>query len=221
MKKILYILLSLSIFTACTFDSEDAGTENWQKYTTDIFDLHVQGNIVKSICNDDDVKLELVKEMRVSDELARPDTTYRMVISYYLHDDKSLAISSNEMVAVLSPVKESLAKTTKTDAVKIDNAWMGTNGKYLNVRMGLLTGTDTSDAHSKHVISLVLDDVKTGADGRKIYCVSLRHDQKNIPQYYTVTYYFSIPVSGLAEGDAIEFTVNTFKGEFKKTYIKK
>lgn len=220
MKKFLYFILATTLCIACEHDPYETGDLAWSRMLTELVDLHVQGNAVKSITKDDGKQIPLVKDMYVSQQLAHKDTTYRMLLSYVIEEDKSLTIYSTERALVLSPTEKQKSVTEKNDPVKIDNAWLSESGNYLNVRLTLMTGSNTSDPLLKHKIGLILDDVQDLGDGKKKYIISLRHDQNNLPTFYSATYYLCIPVGGVKAGSVLEFSANTFSGLFKKEYTK-
>jgi len=54
------------------------------------------------------------------------------------------------------------------------------------------------------------------ADGSRTLHVFLSHDQGNVPEYYTVQAYVSIPASQL-KADSVRFRINTYSGPIEKT----
>ena len=55
--------------------------------------------------------------------------------------------------------------------------------------------------------------------GAKKYKLRLQHKQNNVPQYYTVRTFVSIPTSFFHKGDSVELHIDTYKGEVIKGFI--
>ena len=217
----IHYAISLSVLTAvltasCEHDSYDTGEGQYSRLRTDYVTIKVRDNYVQSITTDDDKVLSLGREMKI--DVEPKDTTLRWLLYYNgtRRDEPQANNNNNENIEIvgsnpmflLKPIDRSEVITMKTDPVTVTSVWMASNGKYLNLRLGLKTGN--SDEQAKHTVALI----RNGVSGDVVY-YTLYHDQADIPQYYTQEYTFTVEAP---EQKEIDLTINTYNGVFHKTF---
>lgn len=219
MKKLVFILTMLTMVVACTKDPYETGDSQLSYMRADMVDMKVEGKMVKSIITDDGVSLPFVASLHVSDEMARPDTTYRALIYYNKVDDKPIEIITSQLVKVFNPFDSHTLSTDKTDPVILSSIWQAANGKYLNLSIGLKTGNTEGD--SKQQVDVCLDSMTVADDGTRHCYLSLRHAQNDIPQFYTQTRYLSIDLGSCSEGNVLHVRASTYNGIVERTFVKR
>lgn len=216
-KLFLTCLLALVLgLGACTVDTYKSGDNAMSYMTAEMVDMKVKDRDVISIVNDSNIALPFKKGLSVSQQLARPDTIYRLLMYYNRVGNQPITIYGNDMVSVVKPVQPDAAKTTKTDPVVLKSAWMSYNGKYLNMSLGLIGGV--SDGKT-HLIDITNDGCQKDAEGNDCYRFSLRHDQNGIPQYYTSDCFLSLPLADYTPGTHITLAITTSEGTKEKEFV--
>lgn len=216
MRKILFFLFIAFVFVACTQDAYEAGDSALSYLRADMVDMHVVGNEIKSIVTDEGESLKF-SSLHVSDKMARPDTLYRALLYYNKVEGKDIEVMSSSVASLLVPKEDSRVK--ETDPLTYTSGWMSANGRYVNLCLGLKVGK-TDDGNTLQGLDLRLDEVKTDAEGHRLCYMTLLHDQNGMPEYYTETFYFSIPIEGFSSGDEFHIKMNTYGGEIVRTFRK-
>lgn len=214
-----HIFIYITLFlVACSSDPYETGDTSLSYLHADMVDMHVVGQKVESIVTDNDEQLAIASDMKVASSMARVDTTYRVMLYYNKVEGKTIEINGSSSVAVIRPhvnyqstTQMDLSKplTLKTDPLTLTSVWRSANGKYLNLSLGL-KGGEASDA--RHKLSFTEDSLKTNIDGTEERYISLRHDQCDIPEFYTSNMYLSIPLSYYTKGTTLHLYINTYKG---------
>lgn len=204
------IALVTSLFVSCEQKPYEAGDSELSYLCAEMADMHVVGRNVESIITDNDEKLQLPDGVTVSESMAREDSVYRVFLYYNKVVGKPVELFNYKNVAVAIPIKNTSGKKVLTDPVSTVAAWKSNNGKYVNFRLGLKSGSNTL---SLHRLAFVVSDVIVGQDGHKRYDIQLYHDQNGVPEYYTQDAYLSIPLTdGYEVGDVLSVSVNTYDG---------
>ena len=172
-----------------------------------------------SITTDDGDEFPL-KEQFASQWIDTPDTTYRCILYYNkvkAADGKMLAeiVSAGQVPCAHVKSQEEFEGEVRTDPVKFESIWLSKSGKYVNLSLQLKVG-QTDDETAKHQLGFLSDGLTVNPDGSRTLHVFLSHDQGNVPEYYTVQAYVSIPTSQL-KADSVCFRVNTYSGIVEKT----
>ena len=220
-KQLFCVIALLVALTACTSENYDAGDGTNSFLTADLVMLRTSADrLVRSAQLDDNTTLQFSNPF-VQDWLERPDTVYRALLYY----DKPTATSNAQgittkarsvaAVPVLTPVAESEVKQMHTDPVGFESMWMSKNGEYLNVSLLLKCGTPSGD-NVRHQIGIVSSGVATATDGQRTLRLTLFHYQGEMPEYYTVQQYLSIPTKVLGDADQVVFVVNTYDGAIER-----
>lgn len=215
MRSFFFFLFVIAI-ASCSQDAYEAGDSPLSYLRADMVDMHVEGDEVKSIITDDDEALVFGK-LRVAEELVRPDTTYRALLYYNKVEGKEIEVVSSSLARLLEPKTEKLFEAD--DPLTYTSGWMAANGRYVNLNLGLKVG-NAEDENTKQGVFVILDSEETLASGHKRYHLTLRHDQNGMPEFYTKTFYFCIPVYDFDEGDELELTVNTYNGKIVRSFVK-
>lgn len=209
------VLLAVS----CTKEAYDTGDSALSYLKAEMANLHVTGNQVTDIVTDADEALEVPSSLKVTDKMARTDTTYRAMLYYNKVEGKPVDVKSVKLAYVTSICDRKKAYTLAQDPVKLTSVWKAQNNKYLNFSIGLMTGNaENEDAAQK--MSLVCDSTEVGGDGSKCFYLTFYHDQANVPEYYTQDTYISVPLSAFSEGDILRIRMNTYNGWVEKEFVK-
>ena len=222
-----WVIAILSLFIlhfsllSCTQDGYDKGDGIYSYLRGDFVEAVVGADkTLVSLTTDDGETLPL-KQPYSAKWITRPDTVYRCMLYYnkvreangqYVADP----ISIGEVPCpIITPLAE-LETEMKTDPVKFESAWMGKTGKYLNLSLVLMTGTqDGEDATQRLVI--VQDTILTNPDATRTCFLRLYHDQGGVPEYYSAQVYASILTSQIP-ADSVRISINTYKGVVEKAF---
>ena len=218
MKKTLALIItafSATLFTSCS-DNNDATYSN---VVAELCELHTAAQISDYIINDRNERLPFGKPITLT-WASQADTIYRALL-YYDKPAASTTITplSLDLVPVLDPYAKDKVKGWQemNDAVTLRSAWLSKNAKYLNLDIGMKSGTTTDN--KKHVIALVADT--TIAEGtHRHHKFHFCHNQNGIPEFYTTYSYISIPITDMPQGDTISINIPTGKGWEQKTWVK-
>lgn len=213
---IAYIFSAVMVLLAssCESNGYDTGDNGYATFRSDYADIHVVNNQVQSIVTDDDVSLKFNDGLVL--QTAKADTTVRRVMYYnFRSTNEPVNIVSMGEVRMMTPIDKSKVKTMKTDPLYLEAAWMGRNGKFVNLTLGLMIG-NASSSEAYHTVSLVRTSVSNEGKGCVNY--TLYHDQGDIPQYYTAKAYFSVVPPALQ--DTMKITVNTYAGTVTRVLVK-
>ena len=204
-------LFSLSALVGCTVESYESGDGEYSLLTAELVDAHTNANArVDYAETDGGERLTFAQPAEVK-WMVVPDTTYRAAIYYKVENGASTLFSAGR-VGILSPHSIS---DMRTDPVGLESIWVAASKRYLNLSLNLMTGA-VDDEEIHHTISCRRDTLLTNPDGTRTLCLTLYHDQSQVPEYYTQRSFFSIPLQ-TGESDSIRFTINTYNGKTVKT----
>lgn len=220
MRKLLYAVLGIIAICACENETYESGDTNRSYFIAEFVDIKVKASLIQTIINDSDVSLPFESGLKIKNDNAPEDTTYRMLLYYNKVGNNPITIMNNAAVRVFSTEEESAATTTKRDPLSVKAVWQSANNKYINFTLGLATG-ETPSQNKKHGLSMVIDSVKQVTPSTKRYHYSLRHEQPEAPGYYTAEAYFSLPLAPYSTGDEIEITMPDKSGTTVKSFKKK
>lgn len=214
---IILTLLAVVALSACTNEAYDSGNTSLSYLKAEMVDMRVKNESVISIITDADESLQFQEGLKVSEKMARPDTTYRMMLYYNKVENQPIRIVSNTMAGLFNPMYYKVDNIA-TDPVTLTSAWLSPNGKYINIVLGLKTGTsDAVDARQKLYMACVLQEQMPS--GNWHYVMRIGHDQGQVPEYYTVTSYTSLSTDDFFVGDQVDILVNTYNGEVTRTFV--
>ena len=183
---------------SCTQDSYEKGEGRYSQMRGDFAEMHINSDKKAfSITTDDGDEFPL-KEQFASQWIDTPDT-----------------VSAGQVPCAHVKSQEEFEGEVRTDPVKFESIWLSKSGKYVNLSLQLKVG-QTDDETAKHQLGFLSDGLTVNPDGSRTLHVFLSHDQGNVPEYYTVQAYVSIPTSQL-KADSVCFRVNTYSGIVEKT----
>ena len=230
MKRFSFIFSVLLFVVACGNDTYDAGDGVLSYLRADFADVRTDASArLFSVVTDDDERFLLSPPVE-SGWAITPDSVYRALVYYdsnavsgdaeELPSVRPIAISRVLVPRILS-IGE-LETPPSTDPLTLVGAWKSKNGKYINIELSVKTGTPEAE-DAGHILGIVFNGVTDNADGGKTANVMLTHKRKDMPEYYSVSVYVSVPVKdvpgGLVIGDSIAVTVNTYDGQKTKTFL--
>lgn len=210
-----------ALITACTTSDYDTGDGKLSYFRADFVDIYTNSKsyFVNAMTDDGD---SLVFANPISAKWAStPDSAYRALLYYInkVENQPQPRVAYSVLVPKLRPIKN--VKTMYNDPVKMESAWRSKNGRYVNLCVGLVTGTNEGD-DTKHAMGMVCDTLVVNDDGQKHLHLRLYHYRNGMPEYYTTKVYFSIPLKNnpyhLGTGDSLSVAVNTYEGWVTKTF---
>lgn len=215
------IICIVCVICGCTQDAYDKGEGKYSLMRADFVEAHANSQKqVDSFTTDDGDHFSLAKTF-TTQWVTVPDTIYRCFLYYSKVEEgsgKNVAqpISVGQVscpkIQPMSKVKE-----MKTDPVKFESAWMSKTGKYLNLSLYLMTGSNGDEAVSQ-TLDMVSDTVAVNADSTRTCHLYLYHDQKGVPEYYSKQVYVSILTKEI-NADSVRISINTYKGIVSKTFV--
>lgn len=218
LKTIVALVAVMAMLVSCSNDDDDYG---YAEMTAEICDVYTSSaKTLAYAIADDDSRLNFQTTLAAS-WATKTDTVYRALLYYNkVHDEAFVQPVAAERVMFLAPVAATEEKEWMDvmDPLSLDAAWYAKNGRYLNLRLSVKSG-NTEDDKQKQSLGLVCDTVMTSAQGRK-YCYRLCHAQNDVPTYYTVEVFASVPTDDVLKGDTLSLTVPTWGGVVVKNYIK-
>lgn len=215
MRKLL-LLLALVTVMACETDEYDKGEGEYSLVRADFAEAHVNADkAIDYIVTDDDNRLPLSVPYTAK-WLTATNTSVRVLIYYRDRGTQAEAVSVSQVPVAQIQHRAELKQAEQYDPVKLESMWLSKNRRYLNANVVLMMGS-TDDAEAIHRMGILRDTLITHADGRTTLCLRLLHDQGGVPEYYSYSTYFSIPLEGIA-ADSVRLTVNTYSALRSKTF---
>ncbi len=207
-RKLLPLLL---LFAACTTEDYETGDGDLSFMRADFAEVYTNSKSqMVSAMTDEGDSLVFDKPLEVK-WVSTPDSCYRVLLYYNRKDEKVEPLSVQQ---VATPGLKKHNNKVPMDPLSVESSWKSTNGRYFNLGLVLKTAGEIGD--KKHMIGISVDSVKIHDDGSCRYVLTLRHDQNDIPQYFSHPLYLSIPLKSrsmpLSVGDTLLLRVNTFSG---------
>jgi hypothetical protein len=218
----LTLLLLISHFsfliTSCTQELYEKGDGEFSQLRADLVNVHVRHDSrVDYVLTDDGDSLRTEPPFTVS-WIEKSDTIYRALLYYYLNDGVVEAYSMGPVLVTSIKDANLIKGGIKTDAVHLTSLWRARSGKYLNMRLRVMTGTTEDEKMGKQTFGCVSDTVVSHPDGRRTQHLRLYHDQGGQPEYYSKEVYLSIPLKD-TEADTLLLQVNTYDGLKEKRFV--
>lgn len=218
----LTLLLLISHFsfliTSCTQDLYDKGEGEFSQLRADLVNVHVRSdNRVDYVLTDDGDSLRTEPPFTVN-WIEKGDTIYRALLYYFLNDGVVDAYSMGPVLVPSVKAANLIKGGIKTDPVHLTSLWRARNGKYLNLRLRVMTGTTEDEKMGKQTFGCVSDTVVSHPDGRSTQYLRLYHDQGGQPEYYSKEVYLSIPLKD-TEADTLQISINTYNGPLLRRFV--
>ncbi len=216
MKHLLVIVLSVLLFASCEKDAYESGDGKYSYIRTDFAEVHTLATgVVDYAITDENDSVAFNPNALVS-WTSTPDSVYRALVYYYNNiEDGATSVYSINQVLITNYRLKSEFKNIYTDPVTFNSAWLSNNRKYLNIGLSVKTGVQDG-LDNKQSVDIMCDSIINNNDGTHDIYLRLWHNQNDVPEYYSVSTYLSMPLKGISEGSNIHLTVNTYKGTVTK-----
>lgn len=209
--------LSTIILLSCTQDFYDKGEGEYSLLRADLVEAHVRDDKrVDYVLTDDGDSLRANPPFTVS-WLQKGDTTYRALLYYNLKDGE---VDGYNLSQVLTPsIKRAgvIKGGMKTDPVHMESLWKARTGRYINMRLRVMTG-ELTDSTARQAFGCVCDTLVKHDNGSQTMHLRLYHDQGGQPEYYSREVYLSIPVYD-AQADTIIMRIRTYEKDVESRFI--
>lgn len=206
------MLLSLA---ACTDDGYETGDGKYSLMRADFAMAHsaASGELDYAVTDDGD---SLLLQPRAQAAWATTaDSLYRCLLYYKVADGKVEPIVTNA-VPVLKVHQVGNDETVSTDPVTFGSAWVGRDGRYLNLDLAVKTGkVDQKDL--LQMLGMVCDSTVTDTSGAQHVYLRLFHKQNGVPEYYSSQVYLSLPLGQYAAHTVLHLKVNSYRGMVEKS----
>lgn len=223
---LLTLVAVLLIAVSCESESYDTGDGALSYMRADFVEMRTDSRCdVVSVLTDDGEEMPAMPAFACN-WASVPDTVYRALL-YYNKVEKDNGMFYAEPLGVTKvhvpeiKTEDGRNESVVTDPLTLQSSWKGQNGRYLNLELALKTGVP-DDKELKQTLGMMLTEVTTDGEGRRLVRLTLLHNQNGVPQYYTTTAYLSVPLyampCGLSQGDRVEISVNTYDGWIAKTF---
>lgn len=213
----LFVLMTF-LLSSCETEDYETGDGKWSYIRADFADVHTsEAKKVDYACTDNGDSL-LVRPFSDCEWATTPDSIYRALIYYNVKTKNTGTVEAFSFKQVLSLrlMETSKLKEVHTDPLKFESAWVSPNKKYLN--LGLYVKSGKIEGDDKQTLGMLCDTIYTRDDGTRLFSLRMFHDQNNIPAYYSVQVYASVPLDDLNPGDSILLNVNTYEGEVVRVF---
>ena len=213
---------SFFAYSSCTQDGYEKGDGKYSNMRGDFVEAQVGAEKEIIFLTTDDGETLPLTQPYSAKWITRPDTVYRCMLYYNKVREgngqyAAEPISIGEVPCpIITPLAE-LETAMKTDPVKFESAWMSRTGKYLNLSLVLMTGTQ-DDVEAVHRLMIVQDAILTNSDATRTCILRLYHDQGGVPEYYSAHAYASIITSQIP-ADSVRISINTYNGVVEKTFL--
>jgi hypothetical protein len=213
---------SFFAYSSCTQDGYEKGDGKYSNMRGDFVEAQVDAEKEIIFLTTDDGETLPLTQPYSAKWITRPDTVYRCMLYYnkVREENGQYAVEPISIGEVPCPIITPLAELEtpmKTDPVKFESAWMSKTGKYLNLSLVLMTGTQ-DDAEAVHRLMIVQDAILTNPDATRTCILRLYHDQGGVPEYYSAHAYASIITSQIP-ADSVRISINTYNGVVEKTFL--
>ncbi len=199
---------------ACTVDPYETGDSRLSYLNAELVELHTATPNKADYAITDRQEQLLFDHPLTCPWANTPDSLYRAML-FYNRTPTAVEPLSASRVSVLTPTEQ--PKPQAVDPVKLESAWLSADKRYLNLRLGLMTGQPEQE-NSKQTLELVRLKTETTPGGQRTAYLQLRHDQGGVPQYYTTHIYVSIPTRSVGAADTIRLSVHTYGGKVERRF---
>ena len=216
-KRITYYLLPITCYlllTACTTSTYDDGDGDLSYLRADFVEAHtVAPQRIDYAINDEGKTIRFAAPFNVK-WTEKADTFYRALL-YFNQKPTGNDPISLQRVYVLQPTAADKVKNPKFDPVTFESAWLSRcqlpsskGASYLNITFLLKTG-QPDDEDARQSIGMMSEE------RNDTLCLTLLHDQGDVPQYYSTRIYASIPITGT---QPVKLIVNSYEGSVVRAY---
>lgn len=212
---LLTLLILMFALSACTIDSYETGEGDYSTLQAEMVEAHANSQKQIDYADADNGERLNLSQPLSKDWVTTGDTFYRGLL-YYKKNGATVDVVSLQQISEIGiQSTDSLKKRhieIKTDPLSLEGIWVSKNKRYLNASIHLKIGT-TTDTNAIHHIGMVADSIHVNGNGDKTLCLRLTHDQGGMPEHYTVTTLFSLPLKDVGNiVDSIRIDINTYDG---------
>lgn len=224
---IIWLLSVAALFSACSTDNYDTGDGVLSSMRADFVEAETDVSAaVAGVVTDDGEHFMLTRRVK-AEWIEKPDTAYRALL-YYNKVASSDGATMAEPVALLRVFTPEIKFAgdfkdgIKTDPVTFVSSWMSANRRFINLDLKVRTSMNNA-AEKGHTIGMICDNVEQKTDGCRRINLRLYHDRNDIPEYYSVPLYVSVPLTFLpvtpSAGDEVVVRIAGYEGEVVKTFV--
>lgn len=200
-------LLLITGVASCSSDGYKTGDGRYSYLQADFCKAHVTtAKTVDYILTDGGDSVRLATPTTVGWAPAK-DTLWR-ALAYY--DKAARKLFSLSQVLVARPLVKMSLDSVATDPLTLESAWMG--GGFLNIGFAVKTGS-SDQVDASQAIGIMVDSIETEGEATRAVTLRLLHAQNNVPQYYTVRSYLSMPLPAAWRSAKMTIVANTYRGE--------
>ena len=209
--------LSSLLFTSCTQDNYEKGEGEYSQLRADFVEAHVGADKrVDYVLTDDGDSLRTNPPFTVS-WITTADTVYRALLYYELKEGEVDGYNLSQVLVPTIKTVSRLGGDVKTDPVNVQSVWRARSGRYLNLRLRVMTGEVENGETPRQVFGCAKDTLISHDDGRSALYLLLYHHQNGQPEYYSRDVYLSIPLAGV-QADTVVMRLQTYEGEYSKAF---
>ncbi len=226
-------LIALAFFS-CTSEDYRTGNGDYSYYAAEMALLSLSDSLINEAELDDGRTLELCSPLKSS--VLRKNfkqsvvgDSCRLMLYYNKGIETATAVKATEVHGanqVMMPrilLADTLKTPVKTDPLNVISSWKSKNGGFYNYNISVKAGVADGEAQSQ-TIGFVCDSVTVAGNDETVVHLRLVHDQKDIPQFYSVEAFLSISRVqvahlidhyGIAPASTIKvnLTANTYQGQ--------
>lgn len=204
-------LLLITGVASCSSDGYETGDGRYSYLQAEFCKAHVTtAKTVDYILTDGGDSVRLATPATVGWAPAK-DTLWR-ALAYY--DKAARKLFSLSQVLVARPLVKKSLDSVATDPLTLESAWMG--GGFLNIGFAVKTGS-SDQVDASQAIGIMVDSIETEGEATSAVTLRLLHAQNDVPQYYTVRSYLSMPLPAAWRGAKMTVVANTYRGEQRLT----
>ena len=195
-----FCLLTFLLFS-CETDSYEKGQGKYSLMTADMGEVTVNSDKQVTAFTTDDGDSYTLTSPAIVQWIQTADTTYRAIIYY-------------------NKVENGQAEYMGLASVPtMPRAWLAKNKKYINLGLLFKSGY-VEDTMGRHLISVVQDTILVNANQTTTAYYRFLHSQNETPEYFTNRHYVSILLPQ-ERPDTVHLSINTYGGEFIRTFAVK
>jgi len=196
------------MLAACTNESYETGNGTYSNLIGDFVVAHATGEKqVDYVLTDDGDSLRITNSFQFN-QVQKADTFYRAQLYYNKPEEGKAEAVAFAIVPTLPVYPQERVDTMKTDPVRFESAWISKSGRYLNIGLYIMTGTNDGKTTSQTIATTWLADTLT-----------FYHAQNGAPEYYSTKVYLSVPLANIPKKSFI-LRINTYNGWVERRFTK-
>lgn len=226
------------LMVSCNSDDYRTGDGDYSYYAAEMALLSLSDSLINEAELDDGRTLELNSPLKSS--VLRKNfkqsivgDSCRLMLYYDKGAETATTVKATEVHGanqVMMPrvvLADTLKTPMKTDPLNVISSWKSKNGGFYNYNIAVKAGVADGDTQSQ-TIGFVCDSVMVSGDDETVVHLRLVHDQKDVPQFYSVEAFLSISRVqianlidhyGIAPAATIKVNLNTNTYQGKKTIV--